>query len=130
MITSLPGMIGGNTCMTVNGRELFEAVRYSIGSYLAFVEERIEKLALVEDVDYAVSVDHIAVDYVFAVEAAQRVLKPLGDAAESVTCATPADPATEPVRVKRKVKTAKPGAAIVSPHSGCRVDPRQVEMEL
>jgi len=60
VIAQLPGFIGSHACQTVNGRELHEAIRYSIGSYLAFIEERIEKLALVEDVDYAVSVDDVS----------------------------------------------------------------------
>jgi len=130
MINEFPGEIGGHACLTVNGRELHEGIRYSIGNYLTFIEERIEKLALVEDVDYAVSVDDVSVDYIFTVEAAQRALQPLGGPGAPVACATPAEPATKPVKVKRKVKTAKPGAAIISPRSGRRVDPRQVEIAL
>jgi len=130
VITDLPGFIGGHACQTVNGRELHEAICYSIGNYLTFIEERIEELALVEDMDYAVSVDDVSVDYIFTVRAAQRALQMLGDPAEPVACVTPTEPATEPVKVKRKVKAAKPGAAIVSPRSGRRVDPRQVEMAL
>lgn len=45
MVNELPGEIGGVACLTVNGRELHYAVRYGIGSYLGFIEERIEKLS-------------------------------------------------------------------------------------
>jgi len=62
MVNELPGEIGGVACLTVNGRELHHAVRYGIGSYLGFIEERIEKLSLVENVDSRVAGDERRAD--------------------------------------------------------------------
>jgi len=135
MINELAAEIGGAAQATVNGRELHHAIRYGIGSYLGFVEERIAKLSLMEGVDYSVTVeDDVSFDYLFSVGAANRMMQPLGsevvsDAPSKAGESATGVPAARESKPKRKAKPAQLGTPNVSPRSGRKVDPRQCEFE-